>query len=84
VLDHGGMGRDNKIEVDGVAIEVDWLAIRMNWLAGMHWEFGSFKLKSQPITLGQEPVEKKEGGRRGRPLLSRPAGGLSRVFLLLV
>jgi hypothetical protein len=50
------MGRDNKIEVDWMATGVDRLAIRVNWLAGIHREFGSFKLKSQPITLRWEPV----------------------------
>jgi hypothetical protein len=50
VLDHGGMSRDNKIEVDGVAIKVGWLAIRVNWLAGLHRNHSSFKLTSQPTT----------------------------------
>jgi hypothetical protein len=50
------MSRDNKIEVDGVAIGLDLLAIGVGWLAGMHREFCSFKLKSKPITFRREPV----------------------------
>ena len=38
VLDHGGVGGGDEIEV--------------NWLAGMHRESGSLKLKSQPTMPG--------------------------------
>jgi hypothetical protein len=44
VLDHGGVGRGDKIEANG--------------LAGMHKESGSLKVKGQPTTLKSLPSSK--------------------------